>query len=123
MERAAPYYDSADGRSLYPAFHVMAGLAAGCGRTLIEARASEPGAIAALGWREGGRRVVWLANLRGEPTTIRIAGGAAPGWRLSVIDAESFGRAATEFGVLELLARPFVGEELTLDAYAVARLV
>ncbi|MGA2044884.1 MAG: hypothetical protein ABSG83_16105 [Roseiarcus sp.] len=123
MERAAPYYDSADGRSLYPAFHVMAGLAAGCGRTLIEARASEPGAIAALVWREGGRRVVWLANLRGEPTTIRIAGGAAPGWRLSVIDAESFGRAATEFGVLELLARPFVGEELTLDAYAVARLV
>jgi len=52
----AACYNSAAGRSLYPAFCAMVGLAAGCGRTLIEASASEPGRIAALAWRAIGIR-------------------------------------------------------------------
>ena len=52
---SVPFFGSIDGPSVYPAFHVMAGLARGRGRSLVEARVSPPGRAAALAWREGER--------------------------------------------------------------------
>ena len=48
-----PYFDSIDGTAVYPAFHVMAGLARGGGHHLVETKSSEPRKVAALAWREG----------------------------------------------------------------------
>ena len=75
-----PCFDSLDGHAVYPAFHVMAGLANGGGRHLIETRSSEPRKATGLAWREGARVVLWLANLTAEPQTVRDGGprGRAP---------------------------------------------
>ena len=121
-DRSAPYFDSIDGPAVNPAFHVMAGLARGRGRPLIEARTSAPGRIAALAWREGQRTVLWLANLTAEAVEARVAGDGWSGRRISVVDAASFDEAARNPAALDLLARPFDGSALTLDAYAVARI-
>jgi D-apionolactonase len=115
-----PYFDAIDGPVVYPAFHVLAGLAHGSGRTLIETRLSQVGRAAALAWRENGRSVQWLANLTAEPLSLRIGGLAGANRRLCVIDAAAFEQATMTPDALDVLARPFAGESLTLDAYATA---
>jgi hypothetical protein len=117
-----PYFGSIEGPSVYPAFHVMAGLVRGCGRRLIEVRISSPGRAAALAWREGGRVVLWLANLTAEPLAFHVTGLGDVSRRLSVIDAASFEQATLAPEALDALARPFEGEALTLDAYAAVRI-
>ena len=73
-------------------------------------------------FRSGDRLVVWLANLTVAPLALRVTGLANPEPRLSVIDAESFEQAVRDPDALENLARPFPGEQIQLDAYAVARI-
>ncbi|MBV9970121.1 MAG: hypothetical protein JO228_09070 [Xanthobacteraceae bacterium] len=120
-EHAQPFFDSINEPAVYPAFHVMAGLAKGCGRQLIEVSVSTPGRIAALAWREADRRVIWLGNLTPENVHLRVVGLDKIKNRLSLIDAASFEQAIRDPRTLEHLARPHEGE-FDLDAYAVARL-
>ena len=117
-----PYFGSIEGPSVYPAFHVVAGLRSGCGKQLIDVRISSPGRAAAIAWREGGRVVLWLANLSAEPLPLRVAGLGGVGRRLSVIDAASYEQATSTLDVLEALGRDLPGDVLTLDAYAIARI-
>ena len=116
------YFDSLAGPSVYPAFHVMAGLATARGRKLVEARTSPPGRVAALAWREGEDLVVWLANLTAEPVELRVEGVGQTDRRLSVLDAAAFAQAVRDPGALDAMARPYDGSALTLDAYATARI-
>ncbi len=118
---ASPYFDSVNGPTVYPAFHVMAGLALGRGRHLIETRSSEPRRIAALAWREGVGIVLWLANLTAEPLTIGIRGHGRARMQASILDAAAFEQAVASADALEALRRPLDEAELKLDAYAVAR--
>jgi D-apionolactonase len=116
-----PCFDSLDGCPVYPAFHVMAGLALGGGHRLIEAKSSEPHRAAAFAWRQGARSVLWLANLTAEPLTIRLGGMAEPRLQASVLDSSAFETAVASLDALESLRRPLEAAELNLDAYAVAR--
>ena len=120
-EHPQPHFDSLEEPAVYPAFHVMAGLAKGCARQLVEVSVSPPGHIAALAWREADHCVLWVANLTPEPVAVRIQGlsGASP--TLTLIDAASFEQAVRDPRTLESMARPHAGE-LELDAYAVARI-
>jgi D-apionolactonase len=122
---AEPYFGSIEGPAVYPAFHVLAGLSRGCGRRLVEARVSPAGRVAALAWRGVDRVVLWLANLTAERLELRIGGLGGlggSGRRISVIDAAAFEWAVRRPDALDVLARPFGDMELTLDAYAVARI-
>ncbi len=78
--------------------------------------------VEALAWRDGDRRVLWLANLTAEAVTLRLVGLAEAGRHLSVIDAAAFERAAIDPDALDRLARPLAAASLTLDAYGVARI-
>ena len=117
-----PYFDSLDGHAVYPAFHVMAGLARGEGRNLIEARSSEPRKAAALAWREDAHIVLWLANLTAAPLMIRTRGVEGSRLQASVLDASAFEKAVASLDALGSLRRPLDKPELNLDAYAVARI-
>ena len=117
-----PYFDSIGGSLVYPAFHVMAGLARGRGRRLVEARVSLPGSAAALAWSDGDRTILWLANLTAEPLKVQIEGLGDRARRVSVIDAAVFEQTVREADALDALGRPLAGAELTLDSYATARI-
>ena len=117
----SPYFNSIDEPALYPAFHVMSGLALGCGRHLVETRSSEPRATAALAWREGSGIVLWLANLTAEALTIGIEGLGRARLQASILDASAFERAVVSADALDALRRPLEEAELKLDAYAIAR--
>jgi hypothetical protein len=120
-DRPQPYFDSLDGHTVYPAFHVMAHLGHGGGHHLVEMRLSEPGKMAALAWREGARVVLWLANLTAEPLTIRIGGVEDAQLQASVLEAAGFEEAVTSLDALDTLTRRLEKAELNLDSYAVAR--
>lgn len=117
-----PYFDSLDGHAVYPAFHVMAGLAPVRDHHLVETKSSEPRKAAALAWREGARTMLWLANLTAEPLTIRLRGFDGAQLQASVLDASAFETAVASPDALNSLRRPLEGAELSLDAYAVARI-
>ena len=116
-----PCFDSLDGHAVYPAFHVMAGLANGGGRHLIETRSSEPRKATGLAWREGARVVLWIANFTAEPQTVRVGGLEGARLQASVVDASAFEQAVASLDPLDALRRPLEKAELNLDAYAVAR--
>jgi hypothetical protein len=118
---ASPYFDSIDGPAIYPASHVVSGLALGRGRHLVETRPSEPRRTAALAWREGEGVVLWLANLTAEPQTIGLSGLGPARLQASVLDASSFEQAVASVDALNAVRRPLEEMELKLDAYAVAR--
>jgi hypothetical protein len=120
-DRPQPYFDSLDGHAVYPAFHVMAGLARGEGRHLLQTQLSEPRKAAALAWREDTRVVLWLANLTAEPLTIRTRGLEGSRRQASVLDSSGFEKAVASLDALDSLRRPLEAAELKLDAYAVAR--
>ena len=120
-EHRQPYFDSVSEPAVYPAFHVMAGLAKGCGRQLVETKASPGGRIAALAWREGDRCVLWVGNLTPELRTVHISGLEQDRPHRTRIDADGFEHAVKDPRALESLAAPHAGG-LELDAYAVARI-
>ncbi len=121
-DRPRSYFDAIDVPAVYPAFHVMAGLAQGRGRPLIKVRTSSAGRAVALAWTDRGRIVLWLANLTAEPLNLRIDGLGEHGRSACVLDAAVFERAVRNPNAFDALARPFEGDELLLDAYAAARL-
>jgi hypothetical protein len=80
-----PYFDAINGAAVYPAFHVMSGLARGGGHHLVKMKLSEPGKVAALAWREG------FQNAR---------------LKASVFDPSTFEKAVVSSDALEELRRP-----------------
>ncbi len=118
-DRPQPYFDALNCPAVYPAFHVMSGLARGGGHHLVKMKFSEPGKVAALAWREAARIVLWLANLTAEPLTIHMAGFQNARLKASVLDPSTFEKAVVSSDALEELRRPLEEAELNLDAYAV----
>jgi hypothetical protein len=115
------YFDFLDGHAVYPAFHVLAGLARGGGHHLIEAKSSEPRKVATLAWREDTRLVLWLANLTAEPLTIRLGGFDDARRQASILDSAAFEKVVASLDALDAFKHPLEATELNLDAYAVAR--
>ena len=117
---AQPYFDTAGGTPVYPAFHVLAGLAPLSGKPLVEAEVSDKRAIDALAVRDGNATVLWIANKTPERRGVTLP--AKAGGRVTPIDAESFARLTASADFLETAKRDLAGGALSLDAYAVARI-
>jgi hypothetical protein len=115
---AQPYFDGAGGSAVYPAFHVLAGLAPLSGKALFGAEVSDSRAIDALAIGDGHATVLWLANKTPERCDVALpkAGG-----RVTVIDADSFEQVTTTPDFLDKARRELAPGPLALDAYAVAR--
>ncbi len=92
---AAPYYDTLKAGALYPVYHVLAGIAPASGGKRIEAKVSEPQAVAGLAFRGPSGPELWLANLTGEARRVKVKGfdGAAS---IAVLDAGSFATASRD---------------------------
>jgi hypothetical protein len=83
-----PGFDGSDA-TVYPAYHILAGLGRASGARHIETESGAPGKIAALAHQAKAGPVLWLANLTGDRQSVKIKGfkGAA---QLHVLDEKSF---------------------------------
>ena len=115
----APYYDAFSRSVVYPAYHVVAGLARGAGAKLVEVSSSDDSRLRCLAYRAKGATLLWLANMTAYNQTVQVehAGGEAFG---IVIDEHSFGQATTAPQDFQSDTRPLALSRLALGAYAVA---
>jgi len=114
-----PYFDEAlkDGGAYFPIFHVQRLLARFSGCTLLDTAISSPD-VASLAFRpDGGTITVLLANLKPESVTIALADDMVG---LRVLDTAHFGKATRDAEFFDTYS-PATGRQLTLPAYAVAR--
>lgn len=121
MEGAVPYYDAQGGRTIYPIFHVLAGLTGAEGAAVVEARSSQPGAVEALAYYAEGKTTLWLANLTAEPREVALSGTGTSSVRVATLDESSFIPLTTNPDAIDDNARVIDGGRLSLAAYAVAR--
>ncbi|HLN08827.1 MAG TPA: hypothetical protein VK281_07705 [Xanthobacteraceae bacterium] len=121
-DKPVPWFDDTEGAAVYPAFHVVAGLAHGSGSPLLATAVSRPGVVDALAWHEDGRSFLWVANLTAAPVEIAVR-GVPPAARLSLLDAEQFGRATRDPDALNAAAASVPAGPIRLDAYALARVL
>jgi hypothetical protein len=119
---AQPYFDEAGAPSVYPLYHVVAGLAAAGGSKVIATKSAAPGKVAALAVRGGRGVTLWLANLTGETQKAKVSGFTG-GAQLHVLDEGSFVAATRDPGWLNKNGKALkkVGG-VELAPYAVARI-
>ncbi|MBS0444392.1 MAG: hypothetical protein JSR59_00440 [Proteobacteria bacterium] len=117
-----PWYDES-GAPLHPAFHVVRGLAALAGAQLLDVGLSAPRNVQALAARQAdGTLVLWLANLTSEPQRVALEPAVGAG-SVAILDEQSFASAARSASAMDDTVLPHDGTELTLNPYAVARIV
>jgi hypothetical protein len=118
---AQPWFDRS-GAKVYPTYHVIAGVAAASGARRIDTDSSSPSKIAALGYRDKGGQVLWLANLSSETQRLKVKGFDGR-TRLDVLDERSFEAAVRDPAWLGN-GGTFVGKvgSLELPSYGVARI-
>lgn len=115
-----PHFDGLTGTGVYPAFHVLAGLAPLSGRPLVGVEVSDKRAVDALAIRDGAAMVLWIANKTAAQCEVTLP--AMGGGRIAIIDADGFERLTTTPNFLEPAQRDLAPGPLSLDAYAVARI-
>jgi len=114
-----PFFDTADG-GLYPAFHVLRGLAALKGATRLGCAISRPHDLQALAVTRDGRTVLWLGNLTTDALTVRIATPGAA--RVAMLSETNFPEAAATNDALDRAETAFLGGDVLLRPLAAARL-
>ena len=115
-----PWYDQQDGRMVYPAFHVMAGLSRLNGATLLSVETSGTDNIAAIAAEKEGRTTLWLANLTAKAQSVQLLDSTTSAC-IALLAAEQFERAATDPDFMESSVGRLNDRLILLDAYAVAR--
>ncbi len=113
-----PWFDEQGG--VYPAFHVVLGLAGLAGKPMRELEISAPSKVQAVAVDTDSGLVVWVANLSAEAVEIRLPQSARAGF---VLDAASFVSAALNTKVFDAGRMQLEGSDLTLGAYAIAKIV
>jgi hypothetical protein len=122
MSYAQPGFDGEKGASLFPVYHVVAGLAPASGAKRLVATSSAASAVIALAHAGKVGPVLWLANLTGEKQGVKITGIAGK-TTLAVVDESRFDQAIRKADFLARNAVPLkkLGA-IELGAYAVARI-
>lgn len=79
-----PWFDGARA-SVYPVYHVLAGLCPASGQKRISALSSAPSTVSAVSYAAKAGPVLWLANMTSEPQKVKVSGftGGAVLHRLS----------------------------------------
>jgi D-apionolactonase len=113
-----PGYDGLGGTPVFPAFHVVSGLARSAGQKLVAADSSDGARIQALACKAKQGTTLWLANLSAEPQAVKIsgAGGDIAG---TVLDEASYALATTDPVGFQSRWKP-MKSTLKLAPYAVA---
>jgi hypothetical protein len=103
------------GGLVYPAYHVVTGMAAAADRQMIAVKGLDRGRIAGVAHAAPGGALLWLANLTEEPQSVAPPGVAA---RVAVLDETSVVEAARAPTFMRRAARPLAGI-LEIGAYGV----
>jgi len=91
---AQPWFDALALPAVFPAFHVVAELAAAAGRPLIAVDVTDPARLAALAWLDGDKPRLVIANLSAETQIVQLHEWPHEQIRGRRLDTDSFAQAA-----------------------------
>jgi hypothetical protein len=113
-----PWYDQLSAPAVFPAFHVISGLARNSGQKLVAADSSDSAKVQALACKAKGGTTLWLANLTADNQPVNLSGakGAMFG---ATLDEDSFVTATTDPQGFQKHWKA-MKSSLTLKPYAVA---
>jgi hypothetical protein len=114
-----PWFDGLPGPAVFPAFHVVAGLARGAGQRRVNAESSDSAKVQCLAYRNRKGTTLWLANLTAEKQTVNLSGARGAAFA-GVLDEGSFVKATTDPEAFQESWKPLKGNSLELGSYAVA---
>jgi hypothetical protein len=119
MPTVQPWFDDQSEAMVYPAFHIVAGMAQAAGRWMIAAKSSDHARVTCLAYEmSGGGTRLWLANLTEAEQVVSLRGLSAP--RGTVLDETTFAVAAGEPDFMRNAVRPLAAAEIGIGAYGVA---
>jgi D-apionolactonase len=111
-----PWFDENGG--LYPAFHVLRGLAQLGGDTMRAITCSAPSRLQAVAAERANGLEIWLANLTSDEVSCNLDHDTCD---IAIIDEASFVAAAGDPNAITELSRAHSGRRVVLAPYAVAR--
>jgi hypothetical protein len=94
MDFPQPWFDE-QGQGVYPAYHVIRGMAAAAGAVRLETTPSDGASVQSVAYRSGGDTVLWLANLTSLAQSVELAGLAQRQGRIARLNQDSFERATS----------------------------
>ena len=103
---------------MYPAYHVVSGLARAAGARLVAATSSDDARVRTLAYRGKGATLLWLANLTARDQPVRVDHAGVDPYGI-VLDEASFERAVTDPLGFQTDVGPIDVSHLTLRPYAV----
>lgn len=118
MPYPQPWFGGGTAR-VYPAWHVLQALCGASGKPMVVSEPEDGTRVQTLAWRAGGRTVVLVANLTGDP--VRVALQGAERGSVSLLDETSFVAAVRDPAHFESGEQQALGS-LALRPYAVARI-
>jgi hypothetical protein len=116
-----PYFDALAVPAVYPAYHIVAGLAPFAGSALLSTAVSPKGKIDALALKNGEATMLWLANCDAAAASVVVPLESGRKARIAMLDAASFEQLTTTRDYIDVAMRDFKGGSVTLDAYAVVK--
>jgi len=104
------------GAGVYPACHVVTGMAAAAGRRMFAVAGPQQGRIAGLAYEAAGGAHLWLANLTEEAQVVALR---TPATRAAILDERTFAAAGRDPDFMRTTGRS-IGGSLEIGAYGVA---
>jgi hypothetical protein len=120
LDEQQPWFDSAEGRRVYPLFHVIAAAAAASGQEVLGVTSTAPRRVTALGWRRASATRLMLANLTPDLQPVTLAGVSLPGASCHLLDVAAFAAATAGPDWAKHAGRPLDRNRIELPPYAVA---
>ena len=115
-----PGYDTNPQAQVYPAFHVLTGLARSAGCRQVTATSSDNTKVETLAWKAKGGTVLWIVNLTADKQKVALSGLRSDAF-VSMLDEGSFVQATTDPAAFQSKWKPLsTTTPLALGAYAVA---
>jgi len=117
-ETRQPYFDSVSGPSVFPSYHVVAGLMNCVGQKLVDVSSSAQEKVRAFAHRGSKGTTLWVANLTADNQKVNITGNKSE-LIGTILDETSFQLATTKPGEFQKKWKAIPGT-VVLKPYAVA---
>jgi len=116
-----PGFDNTD-RIVYPAYPVVAGLAAAAGKVYLPAVSSSSREVECVGYQDGNSQIVWVANLTGESRTVTISGLQAKAGEMAALTEHTFDTCTQSTSGFNNTSSRTIFDDISLEPYAVVKL-
>jgi len=116
-----PGFDN-DDRIVYPAYPVVAGLAAAAGKIQLPTVSSSSREVECIGYQDGHSQIGWVANLTGESRSVTISGLQADAGEMAMLTENTFDVCTQKTSGFNATSSRATFDNISLEPYAVIRL-